>query len=212
MEAAVETFSSFTGASGDVARRYLGMTDGNAEQAIQLFFDSPDLASGIADPPQQSNPPGVPSSTHPFRASTGREDASGVVHIDSDSDDEVMADIDSDDEAVAVARAANAAEDEAYARRLQEEMYTGGDSSGLGEDEVRAPLGRTTETLVGGPSSGYMDEGDMSSAILAQLRARQQPRSGGMFLTLLYLCQQKANFLYRAHWCFQSETGSFYLG
>ncbi|EWC46147.1 hypothetical protein DRE_04525 [Drechslerella stenobrocha 248] len=70
-------------------------------------------------------------------------------------------------------------DDEAMARRLQEEMYaeTGGNSSRWGgggaDDEfgdgIRAPMARTTETLVG-PDDDY---------IRRMVDARNRPRAGG---------------------------------
>ena len=181
MDVAVDTFTAFTEASPEVARRYLGMTEGNAEQAIQLFFDSPDLASGIAEPIPHSSPPSVPSSTHPAHGSNSRQDASGTIHIDSD-DDDLMADrgLDNvyDPAATTAGRAADYEDDEAIARRLQEEMYTGGGSGGeFGEDEIRAPIARTTETLVGGADGGYGRD-DIDDAVLEQMRARQYSRQG----------------------------------
>jgi len=181
MEAAVDTFTAFTSASPEVARRYLGMTENNAEQAIQLFYDSPDLASGIAEPIQHSNPPPVPSSSHPAHGSASRQDASGTIHIESDDDDDMqdrISDNGSTAAAVAAGRAADYEDDEAIARRLQEEMYGGGASGGdLGEDEVRAPIARTTETLVGGADGGYGHD-DVDDAVLQQMRARQYARQG----------------------------------
>jgi len=186
MEAAVDTFTAFTSATPEVARRYLGMTEGNAEQAIQLFFDSPDLASGLAEPITNSNPPPIPSSSHPAHGSNSRQDASGTIHIDSDDDD--MHDRGSDDgSAAAVAAVASRGtdyeDDEAIARRLQEEMYTGGGTGDFEEDEIRAPIARTTETLVGGADGGYSG-GDIDEAVLEQMRARQYSRQGKSLISL----------------------------
>ena len=97
-------------------------------------------------------------------------------------------DIDNDQQAAshaqAVSRAADYEDDEAVARRLQEELYAGGDAAGgYDADEVRAPMARTTETLVGGQGGDWPPD-DMNAAILQQMRARQQPRSvGGKFTT-----------------------------
>jgi hypothetical protein len=191
MDDSVDNFTAFTGASSDIARRYLGMTDNNIEQAIQLFFDSPDLASGAGEG-SSSVPPPVPTSTRPpARASSvGRQDAQGVVHIDSDDED---MDIDEDDDDAAAARAARAAEvedDAAMARRMQEELYAGGDAGGgLDADGVRPPMGRTTETLVGGVDGDWSPD-DVHAAVLQQMRARQQPRpSGKVYITnFLFSC------------------------
>lgn len=192
MDENVDVFVSFTGATPDVARRYLGMTENNTEQAIQLFFDSPDLASSVSQGPQTSAPP-IPTATHPQRAASGsRQDGRDVVHIDSDEED---MDVDDDEHAAsraqAVGRAADYEDDEAIARRMQEELYAGGDAAGgYDADGIRAPMARTTETLVGGPGGDWAPD-DMNAAILQQMRARQQPRATtGKFLTkaAYFLC------------------------
>jgi hypothetical protein len=182
MDEVVDTFTAFTGATADVARRYLGMTENNAEQAIQLFFDSPDLASGI-DQPSQAPP--VPHATRPQPVSTSEEHQGtvGARHFDSDNEEGMDIDDDNTDEqastlAAAAGRAADYEDDEAMARRMQEELYASGDgSSGFGADSVRAPIARTTETLVGGAEADYPDN---ASQLLQQMRARAQPRAGGM--------------------------------
>lgn len=188
MDDTVATFTAFTGATPEIARRYLGMTENNPEQAIQLFFDSPDLASGMDRPSEPSQPPqprapSIPRSTHPQSRSTslGRQASHDVVHVDSD--DEVPMDVDEDDDGQSAARAAAAAadieDDEAMARRMQEELYAGGDSSGgYDADGVRAPIARTTETLVGGPDLPFTD--DMHAQAVQHMRARQQVRTAGM--------------------------------
>ncbi|PVH88503.1 hypothetical protein DL98DRAFT_478487 [Cadophora sp. DSE1049] len=177
MEESIDHFVAFTGASTEVARRYLGLTENHTEQAIQLFFDSPDLASGVDQIPQAAAPP-VPTATRP---QTGAQRAAPA-----DSDEEDLMDMDyndgSDDEAskaAAIGRAAEIEDDEAMARRMQEEMYAGGDASGgfdADADGVRAPIGRRTETLVGGPDADWAPD-DMQAAVLQQMRARQSRSS-----------------------------------
>ena len=179
MDEHVDMFVMVTGASPDVARRYLGMTEGNTEQAVQLFFDSPDLASSVGQGSQVAAPP-IPTSTHPQHASSGgRQDEHGIVHIDSEDDDMDVDDERAASRAEAVGRAADYEDDEAIARRMQEELYTGGGGD-FDADGVRAPMARTTETLVGGPSGDWPPE-DMNAAILQQMRARHQPRPAGIF-------------------------------
>lgn len=175
-------FCAITGATPQVARHFLTITDGDPSQAIQLFFDSPDLASAATE--NSSQPPSVPASSRPTTTTTtaGREDEHGVVHIDSDDDMDLDAGDDRDTHpATASAESRqnmNLEDDEALARRLQEEMYAGGDmSGGLAPDDVRAPISRTTETLIG-PSSNWGPE-DTEGAVLEQLRRRAQPRSRG---------------------------------
>jgi hypothetical protein len=182
MDDSVDTFTAFTGTSPDIARRYLGMTDNNPEQAIQLFFDSPDLALGIGEGSSSTAPPIPTSSRPPPRASSvGRPDAQGLVNLDSEEEDMDM-DIDDDDEDAIAARAAHHAEleeDAAMARRMQEELYTGGEASGgFDADIVRAPMARTTETLVGG-SEGNWSRDEMEAAVRQQMHARSQPRVSG---------------------------------
>ena len=181
MDDPVEAFTSITGQSEAVARQYLGMTDNNYEQAIGLFFEAPELAGSQNDTSQQA-PPQIPTSTRPQISTTrGREDSSGVVHIDSDDDMDMDDDNDDDSDtatAAAIARAAELEDDAAMARRMQEELYAGGDASGgFDADGVRAPIARTTETLVGGP--GGWDGDDTHDAVLEQMRLRAQVRAAG---------------------------------
>ncbi|KAH7417032.1 hypothetical protein BKA64DRAFT_285854 [Cadophora sp. MPI-SDFR-AT-0126] len=180
MEENIDHFVAFTGASTEVARRYLGLTENHTEQAIQLFFDSPDLASGVDQIPQAAAPP-IPTATRP--------QAGAQKAAPADSDEEDLMDMDyndgSDDEAsraAAIGRAAEIEDDEAMARRMQEEMYAGGDASGgFDADGVRAPIGRRTETLVGGPDADWAPD-DMQAAVMQQMRARQsRPSRLGVF-------------------------------
>ncbi|KAF4633730.1 hypothetical protein G7Y89_g4386 [Cudoniella acicularis] len=186
MDEAVDTFVSFTGASANVARRYLEMTENNSQQAIQLYFDSPDLASG-ADQAAAPSPPPVPSSTRPRTTApnVGRQDSTGVVHLDDEDEDMDLIEDDEDEErtsAAAIGRAADYEDDEAIARRMQEELYAGGDASGgFDADGVRAPIGRTTETLVGGPG-GDWGPNDIQATVREQIRFRQSRATGKLFI------------------------------
>ncbi|KAF7929363.1 uncharacterized protein EAE98_005281 [Botrytis deweyae] len=177
MDDPVEAFTSITGQSEAVARVYLGMTDNNHEQAIGLFFEAPELASQNAA--SQQAPPQIPTSTRPQRSTNrAQQNASGVVDLDSDDDMEVDDDnSDGDSEtatAAAIARAAEVEDDAAMARRMQEELYSGGDASGGFDAEgVRAPIARTTETLVGGPG-GWDGDDALQSEVLEQMRLRAQ--------------------------------------
>lgn len=141
----VAQFTEITGSTPELATQYLQITDFNIEQGMQLFFEN-------GGAPLTSE-----SSQHHGSGTAGNAE---VVNIDSDTDD--------DTPQRSAAPAFN--DDEAMARRLQEEMYGGPDN----EDEVRAPMARTTETLVG-PGADYDDDGDdMHTNILSQLRARQR--------------------------------------
>lgn len=195
MDEEISMVSAITGATSQVARHYLSLTDGDAEQAIQLFYDSPDLSSSMAQ--ESSTAPPEPASQIQDRSqSVNRRDPPAIVDIDSDSDDDVPMDTDPDFEPnyaeirnpissttpnIPSANYGSYEDDEAVARRMQEELYAGGDMAGDYDTQgVRAPLGRTTETLVG-PGADWTAE-DMQAAVLQQMRARQQQPRSRMFL------------------------------
>jgi len=171
----IETFKTVTGVDSDnVARGYLQIAGGSAMQAIQIYFDSPELQSSFDTSP--SAPAASSHQAPPSRHRTGREDSRGVIHIDSDDDDVPMTEDDDDDDVAAIARSAQEEEDAAMARRLQEELY--GSTSGGADDGVRAPIAQTTETLAapdyawggGAPDDGLMEQ------LRAQRRREQAPR------------------------------------
>lgn len=164
---AVSMFTSLTGATASQAQQYLQLAEGNLEQAAQLWFET-----GGSLATDSSTAPPVPSSTRPSTTQTSgyREDESGVIHIDSDDDE--MAD-------AGGRPAPNTESDEAMARRLQEEMYG---SAAREPEGVRAPISRTTETLVGPGSMSYGggyggDDDDMEAIIAQQMAARQARRA-----------------------------------
>lgn len=159
MEEDILNFVAITSADPQKAAQYLQLTDNNLEQAIQLYFDSPNLDLGGAS---STNPP-------PTNASSNAQDP---IQIDSD---EEMSDFDAPPSAPA-AHQANVEDDEAMARRLQEEMYGGaGAGAGVGEEaEVRAPMARTTETLVG-PGSNWGPSDDIDAMVAEQMANRRRP-------------------------------------
>jgi hypothetical protein len=195
MDDNISTFMAITGASTDVARSFLEMTAGNFERAIELFYENPDLVSGVGAGLSSTNQPAA-SAAQSGRSNVGRQDSAGVIHIDSDDDQDMQLDDFSDndddnDRAVAAQAAALAQEEEdaAMAKRLQEELYQGNQGSGSGgnPDDVRAPIARTTETLVApGWGGGEHDDG-MEAAFFEELRQRrrQNPREYH-FLSGLY--------------------------
>lgn len=189
-------FMSITGANEQVARGYLELSANDAMQAIQLFFEDPSLAANFNDTPAVSaataSGGASQSSRRPAAGYTGRQDARGVIHIDSDDDinmgedddDDhdfgIPDDDDDDDNVAAVAQRAQEEEDAAMARRLQEEMY-GGQSAGGGAggpEDVRAPIAQRTEMLAA-PDPNWDMADDRESAILEQLRRRQMARPRG---------------------------------
>lgn len=171
MDDLIAQFTAITDASPERAQQYLTLSDNNIERAIQLFFDNNGADMGATMPSQR------PSSAP--RAGRGyRENEDGTVTIDSDDEDIPM---DVDDP-----HAGNynpMEDDEAMARRLQEEAYGSGGAGG-GFEEIRAPMARTTETLVG-PDADWGGPDDMRAAVAEQMMARQR-RS-----TLTIWCQAR---------------------
>ncbi|KAL8652039.1 MAG: hypothetical protein Q9226_004433 [Calogaya cf. arnoldii] len=197
-DGALAQFTSITGTKPETAQRYLAVTDGDLPQAIELFFanDGADLDIPSASNPSASSrpPPVPPPATRPSQEQH-------AVQIDSDSDPDYD-DYPSTGRPASTARQParvdrgkssshtpssstpptyNAAgvvnDDEAFARQLQQEMYgEAGLDTALDPEGIRAPIARTTETLVGPDSSDANDPEDMNAAVLDQLRARQRPR------------------------------------
>ncbi|KAF2792717.1 UBX domain-containing protein 7 [Melanomma pulvis-pyrius CBS 109.77] len=159
----VLNFVAITSCDPQKAAQYLGLTDNNLEQAIQLYFDSPNLEFGVTSAAPQA-------STH--TSST----AHNPIEIDSDED---MSDAGIDTQGNTPPTHHGTVEDDAaMARRLQEEMYGGGP-----ETDVRAPMQRTTETLVGpGANWGPQDsEADIDALVQEQMARRRLPGRPGIF-------------------------------
>lgn len=204
----VAQFTAITGTTLEIANQYLRLTDGNMQQAIELFFASDGV--DLAEPTSTTRAPEPPlissASSLPSGLRSAYEDKDGIVHVDSDAEgsdgDEPEITAYSSRHVPAAASSISAVhtpasvtpavgrasgeidEDEAMARRLQEELYAGGDLGGSGVTEgIRAPIGRTTETLVGPESYDVISNADeMRAAVLEQMRARQQPRPHGMHI------------------------------
>lgn len=195
-EEAVAQFVSFTSSTPDQANQYLQLTDGDIQQAIDLFYanDGNDLSSSAHAPPISP-----PQARLPGRDQRGYEDSHGIVHLDSDSefsDDEKPEATNTNRSRPAVSARTRPLthtlsrmtpptgpvafnDDEAMAMRLQEEIYAGAgarEAADTDPDGPRAPIGRTTETLVGPGSFDSNNANEMRAAVLEQMRARQQPR------------------------------------
>lgn len=193
-DAAVAQFTEITGSSADLATQYLQLTDYNLQTAMQLYFENGGAEVGPAaseTPSAAAAPPPPPQSSRP----PGYEDDAGVVHIDSDdatSEPEITgysagrsgsASRDRSGAADGSSGSRLYEDDAAMARRLQEELYAGGGNAQApqapaeyDEEGVRAPMARTTETLVGPGAVGFDDDDDMSSAVMRQLQARERAR------------------------------------
>ncbi|KAI5299629.1 DNA-directed RNA polymerase II core subunit, partial [Ascosphaera pollenicola] len=160
----ISQFTEICGCSTRIAKQYLQLADDNIEQATMLFFENggvdmnPTESTATATAPASASRADTSASaTRAGRGATGRrgayrEDSSGVVDLASDEDEDDVFEVDNP----------HYESDEAMARRLQEEMYGAGRSgagAGAGDaDDVRAPMARTTETLVG-PDYGGMGMG-----------------------------------------------------
>jgi hypothetical protein len=173
----VSQFVAITEASPHHAQQYLALTDGNVEQAIQLYFEDPNLATASsASNPEQTQPSASSRSPRPAFANHG------VINI-SDSDE----DMDDDDDPSRPLP--NTEDDEEIARRMQEEMY--GTTGGVESEDVRAPMQRTTETLVG-PDIEYGDE-EVSRMIQERVLGRRARPSRKLLQRALSLFRNTAN-------------------
>jgi hypothetical protein len=162
MEEDILNFVSITSCDPEKAAQYLSLTDNNLEQAIQLYFDSPNLDLSTAGQSSAPNAAAAPSQAGRPTAST----AANPITID---DDEIMSDFDTTPENQP--GQGDVEDDEALARRLQEEAY--GDMGA--EGGVRAPLSRTTETLVGPGSTWTADDTELDAMIQEQIASRRRP-------------------------------------
>lgn len=181
MDENIANFVGITSAPEEAARHVLEMCAGDLMQAIQLWFNDEELQRSLTNPGSaaaQSAAPPVPHSSRPPR-NIGHQDESGVIHIDSDDDDDVEMLDDDLHGASRVAQTAQEEEDAAMARRLQEEAY--GSGGPAEEDGVRAPIGRVTETLVAPSAGPWEPDDDDHAQMLEQFRQRQRNAGMGKF-------------------------------
>lgn len=188
MDDAVAQFMAITDQDATVAEGCLGMTEGDVMAAVNLFFENPDIASSFTTALHQpsaataasaSGAAAAPASSRSQGSSRpiGREDPAGVIHIDSDDEEEDIVIPDdhmggADPDHADLQRIAQESDDAAMAQRLQEEMYGEGNAA---SDAVRAPIQRTTETLVA--PSGYGVDPDDEFQAYDQLRHRARTTS-----------------------------------
>jgi len=196
LDEAVQQFMAITDANPEAARHMLDICGGSLENAVTLWYTDEELQRSLSNPAPTSST-GVsaagpsasasrPSGTRPRARPHDRE----VIELSDDDDDVQMTENESfgdfnddDDTAVAatVARTAQEEEDAAMAKQLQEELYSGGAAN----DEVRAPMARTTETLV---SPGLGPYGDVAHGnfeepmeVLRRLNNTQRRHFGSNF-------------------------------
>ena len=198
MDEAVAQFVAITNSGAPVAEQYLKLSDGNLEQAMQLFYDSGAIDLQEPEPPRPRHvEPPQRSHQTALRTHGTHVDEQGVIHVDSDEDED---DEDGGDRARYMGHGDNRGrgaqpdpgqpagagtlprasppnalsgteDDEAIARRMQEELYAGLYDA----DGVRAPIAPTRETLVG-PGADWDDEGigHARMAVDAQIAARRE--------------------------------------
>ena len=173
MDEAIATVVTVTGSTPEIAAQYVQLADGDPNQAVQLFFENGGADLGGA--PSQSQP--QPSSNSlPTGGAQNPIDLDAEEHISDDNDPEVTG-FRKRTQGTAPSRPAGDLEDdEAMARRLQEEMYG---EAGV-EDGIRAPIARQAETLVG-PGAGVLPTvgPEFDAAIEARMRDLHRRRNQG---------------------------------
>lgn len=154
MDEAVEQMVMITATTPERAQQYLQVTDGDVSQAVSLFFENGGVDLG-----------GGPTTATTM---TGTGAAQDPINID----DEIMSDSEPTSTVQNKPRpaAGDFEDDEAMARRLQEEMYGGGGQ----EQEIRAPIARQTETLVGPGASDYYGGSGLEDQVQQRMAEIQQ--------------------------------------
>ncbi|RKF64115.1 UBX domain-containing protein 5 [Erysiphe neolycopersici] len=176
MNEAIEYFKSFTGQRDEVAQRYLGLTENVAEHAIQLFYDSPDLALGLEQPSLNTSSGNTNLSQTQIEPER-KKSYVNLVNIDEDDDDDVIIS-DVRKKVTSKENAVDVEDDESIARRIQAEIYDGiAASTSYDMDGVRAPMERRKEVLVGGGDEDWQGANSHASN-LYRGRAGLLSRSG----------------------------------
>lgn len=193
MDEAISQVVAICDTTPERAAQYVQLADGDANQAVMLFLENggADLSGG-----QTHNPP--------VQETSRSGNANNPIAID---DDENISD-DNDPEITGFRKvntssqpqtgaAAHTDDDEAMARRLQEEMY-----GGAAEEEVRAPIARQAETLLGpgAEAPGYSmfgNTGMTDPAIQARMQAFQTRRGTGFRAPGIFNQQQPTSHIWQ---------------
>ncbi|RPA91329.1 hypothetical protein L873DRAFT_1794942 [Choiromyces venosus 120613-1] len=167
MDELIVQFTTITGATIPNAETYLKVSDGDLQQAIQLYFDTggADMDAGpstVNDLPRAPSPPIQPSTSSRMDVPIVIDDEDEMHDDDDDDLREVLRASGTSTTAATTGSGSGSGvnstldEDEVMARRLQEEFYgeAVGTASG-GENGIRAPIARTRDTLIGGDDYGY---------------------------------------------------------
>lgn len=181
MDAAIAQIVTITSASPERAAQYLQLADGDLDSAVMLYFENngadpsggPSVYSAPPPPPASSRPGATGDAQHPIDVDDGT--------ISDDNDPEVTGFRKVGETGGTIqpqTRGSTFDADAEYARRLQEEMYGGGAGQGpAGEEEVRAPIARQSETLLGpGADVGSIDDRDIPAHVMQQMHRMQNRR------------------------------------
>ena len=181
MDDALAQVVMVTNTTPERASQYLTLADGDPDQAVTLFFES-----GGIDLVPLSQPSGPP-------ALTGPGNSQNPIELDDDNNFS-----DDNDPQITGYRTAGSSQtarqshaenrtyedDAAMARRLQEEMYGAPTGFGAGgEDIVRAPIARQSETLLG-PGTEAMEDAELPAAIQQRMQEMQRRRGLGQWLAV----------------------------
>ncbi|KAL6250342.1 UBX domain protein Ubx2 [Rhinocladiella similis] len=169
MDEAIASVVTVTGSTPEIAAQYVQLADGDPNQAVQLFFENGGADLGVAfQPPQPS------TSSRPTGDAQNPINLDADEHISDDNDPEITGFRKSSRDAAPSRFTNDFEDDEAMARRLQEEMYGG---NGV-EHNVRAPIARQAETLVGPGADPFPTAGpEYDAALDERLRAFQRRRN-----------------------------------
>lgn len=170
-----------TNTSPEKAAQYLTLADGDPDQAVTLFFENggADLVGGASS--------STPAPSQPAASSRASATGNALNPITVDDDDDDM--LDDDNPQITHSQRVEPQhpqhqsslyeDDAAMARRLQEEMYgSAGDANG--EETVRAPLARQSETLLGpGADVGGFSAAAIPGEVERRMQEMQRRRYGG---------------------------------
>lgn len=168
-----------TNTTPEKAAQYLTLADGDPDQAVTLFFEN-----GGADLVGRASP-SAPATSQP--AAPPRASATGNAQNPINVDDDDM--LDDDNPQITHSQIVGPQhpehqsslyeDDAAMARRLQEEMY-GSVGDANGEEAVRAPLARQSETLLGpGADAGGFSAAEIPGEVERRMQEMQRRRYGG---------------------------------
>jgi UBX domain-containing protein 7 len=169
MDEAIAQLVSITACTPEIARQYVQLADGDTNQAAQLFFENGGVDLAGTAP---AAPAPLPSTSRVSGAGNAQDP------IDLGDDDNISDDNDPDITGYRPHQHANASleDDEAMARRLQEEMYGGQEHS------IRAPIARQSDTLLGpGADVGPLGGSALDDAVQERIQAMQQRRRQGKY-------------------------------